>query len=247
MNLRADSFPNRINISWDEVEYADLYEVEADGNSCTVAQTVYTHSALFPNTTHTYRIKAANEYGTSEWSSVLSVMTKLETPVNLTAVTEGNSVALSWDPVPDATGYIVYRNGEVEDTVTTNIYTDSDLQVGNFYRYAVKAYSDNNESLQSESVGVSIGLEDLVVNSDLTLTENKACVNLNLRAGTLNLAGHTLIVEGNLLQTGGTMNINGGRLEVEGDYKIQSSDGSYCDGILNMTNESDYVCTEAFK
>ncbi|NLN66169.1 MAG: hypothetical protein GX144_12340, partial [Clostridiaceae bacterium] len=88
VNLRADSFPNRINISWDEVEYADLYEVEADGNSCTVAQTVYTHSALFPNTTHTYRIKAANEYGTSEWSSVLSVMTKLETPVNLTAVTE---------------------------------------------------------------------------------------------------------------------------------------------------------------
>lgn len=122
-NMTAESFPYQINISWDEVEGAEWYEIEVDGINCTVTDTVYNHINLCPNTLHEYRIKAANEYVESDWSTILPVLTKLETPANLAATLQGNIVTLSWDPVPDATGYIVYKNDEEAGTVSENNYT----------------------------------------------------------------------------------------------------------------------------
>ncbi|MFT3951719.1 MAG: PKD domain-containing protein [Oscillospiraceae bacterium] len=65
--------------------------------------------------------------------------------------------------------------------------------------------------------------------------------NLTIGYGTLDLNGHKLTINGSLTQSGGTININGGELAVTDDYKIQTSAGSVCAGILNMTNAADQV------
>ena len=68
--------------------------------------------------------------------------------------------------------------------------------------------------------------------------------NLNLARGTLDLKGHKLTITGNLIHSGGTILVNGGELEVQGDYRVQSVNGtSYANsaGILNMTNGADTV------
>lgn len=67
------------------------------------------------------------------------------------------------------------------------MFTDSELEDGILYEYMVKAYNAYNESLQSEPVYVSFGLQDLTLGSNLTLTKNMACRNLYLNGGTLNL------------------------------------------------------------
>ena len=68
--------------------------------------------------------------------------------------------------------------------------------------------------------------------------------DINLARGTLDLNGHKLTVTGNLIHSGGTILVNGGELEVQGDYRVQSLNGtSYTNsaGILNMTNGADTV------
>ncbi len=65
--------------------------------------------------------------------------------------------------------------------------------------------------------------------------------DLSIGAGELNLNGHKLTVNGNLFHTGGTIFVNNGSLEINGDYKVQSVDGTASNGILKMIKESDHV------
>ena len=68
--------------------------------------------------------------------------------------------------------------------------------------------------------------------------------DVNLARGTLDLNGYKLTITGNLIHSGGTILVNGGELEVQGDYRVQSVNGtSYANsaGILNMTNGADTV------
>ena len=78
--------------------------------------------------------------------------------------------------------------------------------------------------------------QDLVIDGQLTLT-----------GGTLDLAGHELTIYGSLLQPSGTVYVHGGRLHVTGDYRLQTeSGGTYTggDGILKMTDATDYILVE---
>jgi hypothetical protein len=242
-NLRTINMSDYITILWEPVEPAKYYEIEADGYPVTVTDTVYQHSNLIPNTQHTYRVRSVKGEHLSDWSNTIVTLTKLSTPANLNSLTdeENASVTLTWEPVTDATGYLIIRNGEEIANVAITTFTDTNLESGTLYEYTVKAYNANNESLLSEPVYISMGYEDLILTSNFTLTKNMVCKNLNLNGGTLDLNGYKLLVNGNLLQSAGTLYINKGRLEVAEDYKIQSSSGGYSSGTLKMVNESDYV------
>ena len=78
-----------------------------------------------------------------------------------------------------------------------------------------------------------------------TLNENEIYSgDLHLSTGILDLNGYKLTITGNLIHSGGTILVNGGELEVQGDYRVQSLNGtSYTNsaGILNMTNGADTV------
>lgn len=72
--------PVSINLTWDRVENATSYEVEADGVIYVVGDNPeFNHTDLAYHSTHRYRIRARNASGYSSWSNVLEA-TSLEDP-----------------------------------------------------------------------------------------------------------------------------------------------------------------------
>ncbi|MFE7959606.1 chitinase [Streptomyces sp. NPDC057413] len=74
-------------------------------------------------------------------------------PTGLTAgTTTSTSVALSWQPVPGATGYAVYRDGRKVLTVTGTTATVTGLAPSTAYSFQVAAVNDAGESAKSAAV-----------------------------------------------------------------------------------------------
>lgn len=69
--------PTSNTLTWEAVEYAESYEVLADGIVHHVGNTTtFAHKDLEYHSTHTYRVRARNAEGYSEWSDELSATTK---------------------------------------------------------------------------------------------------------------------------------------------------------------------------
>ncbi|CAK8719308.1 hypothetical protein GMJAKD_08585 [Candidatus Electrothrix aarhusensis] len=72
--------------------------------------------------------------------------------------------------------------------------------------------------------------------------------HVELRTGTLDLAGRTLTIMGNFIHSGGVLNVNGGKLIVKGDYRIgdKTAEGEDAPGSgrLLMSNDSDHILVE---
>jgi hypothetical protein len=70
--------------------------------------------------THTLTIKARNENGT--WGipqkAGFSVITRLDSPQNVTISCPGDSVALDWEQVPNATGYRIFYSATADGEFT---------------------------------------------------------------------------------------------------------------------------------
>ncbi|MCG8502536.1 MAG: Ig-like domain-containing protein, partial [Firmicutes bacterium] len=151
---------NSITVTWDEVPNTTGYEIEADGSSQTVAETVYTHTGLLPGTQHYYRVRAFNIEMVSEWSNVITVSTAvyhnmLEAPRNLVAELEGTGIRLTWDQVAGASSYDINADGKLR-TVTEAVYLHEGLQPNTQYTYRVRAKSAAGMSDWSEVLTVSI-------------------------------------------------------------------------------------------
>ncbi|MFF2775494.1 poly(3-hydroxybutyrate) depolymerase [Streptomyces sp. NPDC058052] len=80
----------------------------------------------------------------------------LPAPTGLTAATTATSAALTWNAVPGAASYDVYRDGTKVNTapVTATTYTDSGLTAGTTYGYAVSA-TDASGTAGARSAAVS--------------------------------------------------------------------------------------------
>ncbi|MBP1995415.1 glycoside hydrolase family 9 protein [Paenibacillus eucommiae] len=62
-------------VSWNAAQGASSYEVEIDGSTmyASTTQLSYDHSGLAAGSSHSYRIRAKNESGTSEWTSYIAI------------------------------------------------------------------------------------------------------------------------------------------------------------------------------
>lgn len=77
---------------------------------------------------------------------------KIQTPVLTNLFEENDLIGVSWNPVKDVAGYVVYRKIDSSSwkkvtTITSNstyVYFDKDVKVGYTYSYTVKAYKKIN-------------------------------------------------------------------------------------------------------
>ncbi|WNS43263.1 fibronectin type III domain-containing protein [Paenibacillus sp. MMS20-IR301] len=109
---------NSIELSWDSVEGAALYDLEVDGKIITdITVTEYKHLGLEPNTMHNYRVRARNSGASSDWTDKLK---KVTTP------------ALTIQPEKDSQFNFVIivpqKSGLTERKVTVT-YSAEDLEV----------------------------------------------------------------------------------------------------------------------
>ncbi|HEU5168426.1 MAG TPA: fibronectin type III domain-containing protein [Chitinophagaceae bacterium] len=77
-------------------------------------------------------------------------------PTGLSATASGpTTVNLTWNSVPNATAYWIYRNSYVPAIVSGTSYTDGYLSPGTTYTYAIAAVVNSTLGPKSSSVTVT--------------------------------------------------------------------------------------------
>ena len=148
-NVSADSITSSsFVLSWDAVPNAEEYIVtKPDGSTVRVTDTTYTVENLNANTEYSCSIKAvtsSEDYNDSENAKFTATTDKatLATP-ELSAESTTTSVTVSWNAVPNATGYVLVneRTGETAN-ITGSSYTFNDLHPNAEYPISVTAYAE---------------------------------------------------------------------------------------------------------
>ncbi len=159
-----------VAIGWSASPGANYYSVSRStlydngtGNEITLRTNIlndYVKSLTYTDTTpsdgktYSYSVKAISAGGTSGASASVQAIPLNAAPSSapglLAAVrlTGGTSIALSWSPVSDATGYVIYRStqsgqfsfpGEYVNVTGESGYTDKNLSATTTYYYQVTA------------------------------------------------------------------------------------------------------------
>ena len=141
-----------LTVKWETISAATSYEVyraQADGaysKIATVTDTSYIDTDVQYDTEYSYKIKAVNSDGASDYSLSCTLKKTRILVNNLKADTDGTKVQLSWNRrVAGADGYVIYRRTsdgdytEIARTTETS-YTDTTAKAGTYYYYAVALY-----------------------------------------------------------------------------------------------------------
>lgn len=150
-NVIAGAGVTAIELSWDMNSQASSFEIEIDGSVVNVGKcSVYIHNNLNANEQHTYRIRAKNSLGESDWSQliIISTLDALETPV-ITAKCKDTSIELNWDEVIGATGYELEIDG-ISSIITDSQYVHSDLLPVSSHSYRIRTLGNGGISEWSE-------------------------------------------------------------------------------------------------
>ncbi|THF81683.1 RCC1 domain-containing protein [Cohnella fermenti] len=135
-----------ITFSWEGVEGAARYEVQADGSTISVISTSYTHSSLQPESNHSYRIRAVSSAGYSGWTEIMTYSTlplKPSIPMQISATASKDQIYLTWSAVSEAVGYEVEIDGQVViDNFNATTYTDILLDSFSEHQYRIRSRSD---------------------------------------------------------------------------------------------------------
>lgn len=178
-NLKISSTgTDRLTITWrDNANNEKGYRIErkpVNGTFSEIATvganvTSYTNTGLSNNTTYTYRVRAFNDAGNSQYSNEISGKTgvSLAKPDTLEVSTiSTDRVTITWkDRSSNETGFVIERkteNGSYSEIATvranTTSYTDTRLRNNTTYTYRIQAYNNEGRSEFSEELKVTTGL-----------------------------------------------------------------------------------------
>ena len=192
-----DSNAGTARLSWTALDHTDYYVVYGQTNGgewTTIAESVasspYTLTGIVANTSYAFRVAAVNAAGVGATEDVSFDATLApSTPADAAfgALDAGtNSIAITWSPVPNATGYIVEKYNDAtggwdvvvrpDDSETSYIVTDLVENVS--YAFAISAYNDAGTS---EPTYVSYLKDEIPVPpADLSVSFNKAAKSANI-------------------------------------------------------------------
>ncbi len=161
----GNSVTGKPQLTWEKVDGATKYEIYRSGykdgtytKMFTTTATSYTNTSANAGYIYYYKVKAVGN-GTSATSDPIGVRCLSVKP----EVTAGNSSTgkpqLTWEKVPGATKYEIYRSGYKDGTytkmftTTATSYTNTSANAGYIYYYKVKAVG-NGTSATSDPIGV---------------------------------------------------------------------------------------------
>lgn len=168
-----------ITLSWEAAERAEGYYIEMDGSIREVKLvTSYIFDGLSANSSHTYRIRAWNRGGKSDWSSYQTITTWPEippTPNNIMATAETDAITVTWYSSAYAESYDL----QVDEKETVNVketsYTNKGLLPGTKHTYKIRAKNISGEGLWSKLVEISTLPQE-------NTTTNKSAILANIAA-----------------------------------------------------------------
>jgi hypothetical protein len=172
-----------IQVEWTQVSNAQSYDIyRSPVNSGTYTAkigsttgTVYTDAGLSPSTTYYYKVVAVNDIGPSSQSSYDAATTHsppVSVPTapaisNITFTSNDAGLRISWNAVPGASTYNVYRGSakygiyatKVASNIESTIFDDMDVNldtVGNAYFYQIAAVNTAGEGSRSTGRGITV-------------------------------------------------------------------------------------------
>lgn len=169
-SISKGTYYNYILLNWGSVTGADGYYIYRSDNGSndpyelidSTDTTVYKDSSITDTIFYYYKIAAYTSTGkvSPQSSPDYGYLKRFSFPTNIVASQYDykNKITLSWDMVPAATGYNVYRSTSssgVYDqiaTVSTNSYEDKALDTCNYYYYKVSSLKGVSETLKSAYV-----------------------------------------------------------------------------------------------
>ena len=148
------STENSVTLNWNAVNGADSYDVIFDGQTYHVTRNTITINSLAPNTSYTYRVRANNANGSSEYGPAKTVKTAPTAPAAPNESATKNSITISWSAVPGAVSYDILFNGTTY-RVTGTSRTIEGLSAGQSYSYQIRANNADGSSSYSAPKTVS--------------------------------------------------------------------------------------------
>lgn len=142
-------------VTWLPVRGATGYVVFVDGTpAATLTQPGYIDTTSSPGTEVDYSVAATDSSGSGLAADPVAVVTLPSAPTGLTASSvTASGAALTWNPVPGATGYQVSVGATVLATTTSPAFTDTSAGSGSTVTYTVAA-SDASGSGPATTVAV---------------------------------------------------------------------------------------------
>lgn len=166
-NIIATATDRTITVSWDAVNGAIGYDIEADGvvidNS---TATTYTHRNLNSGTPHKYKVRAKNAGGSGNWSAEISKSTlpgSPDIPQNLNTIPLSTSVTVTWNNVPGATGYDIEVDGVLVNNGPSTSYIHNSLTPGTHHSYRVRSINPGGKSEWSSYVNTTTLVDTIPV------------------------------------------------------------------------------------
>ena len=178
-NLKAEIAGTTVKVSWDAVAGAARYEIEADGviKDCG-ANASYVIENVAVTTGHTYRVRAINSMGKSNWSEAVTV--KATNPSYTIDCVQGEqyNLILTAEDVADFSGniFVVAYNKDELEVVDLNAMTEAiELTAG-------KIEGTNIEIVKAEAGRIVFRIDQEVENTEtwsgiLDIIKFKAKVN----------------------------------------------------------------------
>jgi fibronectin type 3 domain-containing protein len=174
-NLTATGAPTKITLNWTAVAGASSYNVyrgtTSNGQSATpiatgIGGTSFHNSGLTNGTQYFYKVagvNANNVVGAMSNEASATPMVPPAAPTGLSAVGSDRQVSLTWNAVPDATGYNLYAGptsgGQAATPVAANLtspaFVHTGLPNGTEIFYRVAAVNGGGEGSRSAEVSAA--------------------------------------------------------------------------------------------
>ena len=249
-NINTLSSSNTVTVTWNGVGNAAAYDVEADG--VVVANgnsTNYVHTGLLPNTTHSYRIRAINSAGKSQWSEEVLATTleeNLPVPVNIVINSNKTSVDISWDEIAGMK-YQIEVDGNIVDNQYNTFYTHNNLTPDSEHSYRVRSYQSGNYSDWSRVFTVRTKPDTFTTPSNINSLATDTTITIMWDEVT-GADGYDIEVDGFVIDNGNNTSFVHNGLQPNSNYiyRIRARQGDVLSDWSNPINVFTYALLTPF-
>ena len=237
-------------VSWNQVENATQYQVEADDSIIyTGTGTSFVQANLPEGSQHVYRVRAGNSSGFSEWSNSVTVIVGLTTsvtPENINYYRVSDSrTAIIWNKADNAKCYQIEVNGVILDEYYEDTTAEITTIPGVQYTIRIASVIQNEEDTMLE------WSDEMVFCSPSALPGVVEIANTSAASEAVTITwvevpgahGYEIECDGQIIKTDDNLSYTFTGLNTSTSYTVrvraynEAGAGEWCETVTVMTNE----------
>ena len=185
-NFKLEGKVNSIKISWDAIPGMEgKYKIFRNGGNIADLDALEFTDPVTPGTEYCYTLAAEDTFKTvGPDAEIQCAKGFFAPPGNFTGRVLRNNAAFTWEPVLAASGYRIYRDGElILDTPDATELVDQDLKFDTYYTYEACSY--DKEGDEGPRITYPLTTHEEVLAVDLTANADLEKISLNWTQSTL--------------------------------------------------------------